>query len=80
MAMDLLCQEIGMRAWTAPSRWVSLVHCGHSARKVLLRKSKRNGCLESQFSQQWKPFSHCGRACDTEEVSELSWLVCILRF
>ena len=40
----------------AQSRWVLLVHCVRSVRKVLLRKSKRNGCLESQLSQQMKAF------------------------
>ena len=45
-----------MRGGIAQSRWVFLVHCVESVRKVLLRKSEKIGCLESKLSQLTKAF------------------------
>ena len=54
-----------MRVGIGQSRWVHRIHCVRSVGKFLLR-NERNGCLESQLSQQ-KPFSHRGRAVTMKE-------------
>ena len=55
ITMDFLCQETREACWDS-SESLGAPCCVRSVRKVLLRQSERNGCLESQPSQQTKAF------------------------
>ena len=52
MTMDLFCQEMREARWDRSESLGPLVHCVHSAGKILLQKNGRDGCMESQLSQQ----------------------------
>ena len=61
-----------MRVGKVRSRRDPHVHCARSVRKVLLRKSRRIGCLKANRQSKQKSFSHRGWVVTLQEGDVVS--------